>query len=274
MFVSGRKSPQMVRHVRPPVGWLALVAIMVLSGCASKHDQLVAFLRPHESEVSTGHYVVRPPDTIAIHTPDAPELDGATQTVRPDGKVVLRLIGEVDVAGLTTEEIATKLKTQLSRFYVDPEVLVEVVGYRSQFYYVFGEVNSAGPKCYTGRDSLLKALAEAQPTYLAWRSQIKILRPSPNEDERKTIIVDLDRMLSGGDTANDILLQEGDVIQVPPTPLAWVGHRVREVMYPVTPVTSAYGAGSDPIQSTRTYSEGLGTDSNDTDNNYRRRLFR
>jgi protein involved in polysaccharide export with SLBB domain len=262
----------MVRHVRPPVGWLALVAL-ALSGCATTHDQLVAFLHSQETEVSTGHYVVRPPDAISIHTPDAPELDGATQTVRPDGKVVLRLIGEVDVAGLTTEEIAVKLKAQLSRYYVDPEILVEVVGYHSQFYYVFGEVTGPGPKRYTGRDTLLKALADAQPTYLAWRSQIKILRPSVNEADRKTIVVDLDRILNGGDLAGDILLQEGDVIQVPPTPLAWIGNRIREVMYPVGPLMSAYSTPLGPIDTHQEYEDNFGSSSDDTDHNHRRRFL-
>lgn len=272
MVVFGRRSSRTSPHVRASVGWLVVMMALAVSGCASKHDQLVAFLRSQEAEVSTGHYVVRPPDVIAVHSPDSAELDGATQTVRPDGKVVLRLVGEVDVAGLTTEEIAAKLKAQLSRYYVDPEVLVEVVGYRSQYYYVFGEVSGAGPKLYTGRDTLLKALADAQPTYLAWRSQIKILRPSVSEDDRKVIIVDLDRMLNSGDLTNDILLQEGDVIQVPPTPLAWIGHRIREVMYPVDPLMNAYSAPATPLAATQTYEDDFGSGS-DNSNHSRRRLL-
>lgn len=271
MVLFGRRRPRTTRQRRPVVGWFALTVALAAGGCASQHDQLVAFQRPQEVEVATGHYIVRPPDVIAIHSPDAEELDGASQTVRPDGKVVLRLLGEVDVAGMTTEEIAAKLKAQLSRYYVEPEVLVEVVGYRSQFYYVFGEVTAAGPKRFTGRDTLLRALAEAQPTFLAWRSQIKILRPSPDADERKTIVVDLDRMLNNGDTANDILLQEGDVVQVPPSPLAWVGHRIREVMYPVQPLMNAYSMPTDPINATHEYEDAFDDGSND---NHRRRVLR
>jgi protein involved in polysaccharide export with SLBB domain len=272
MVVFDRRSPRTARYVRPSVGWLTVLATLTVSGCAPKHDQMVAFLRSQEVEVSTGHYVVRPPDVIAIHSPDAPELDGTSQAVRSDGKIVLRLVGEVDVAGLTTEEIAAKLKAQLSRYYIDPEVLVEVAGYNSQFYYVFGEVSGPGAKRYTGRDTLLKALADAQPTFLAWRSQIKILRPSVTDEDRKTIIVNLDRMLNGGDLTNDILLQEGDVIQVPPTPLAWVGLRVRELMYPVEPVVNAYNMPTGPMQTTQTYQDGYGTESYDS-NYHRRRLF-
>ncbi len=238
-------------------GAIGLATALFAGGCASKHDQMVAFLRSHEAEVSTGHYVVRPPDALTINAPSAPEVDGAVQMVRADGKIVLRLLGEVDVAGLTTEEIAQKLKVQLARYYVDPEVVVQVSGYNSQFYYVFGEVSSPGPKRYTGRDTLVMALADAHPTFLAWRSQIRIVRPSVQEGGQKVITVDLDRMLRVGDQTMNILLQEGDAIEIPPTPLAWVGQRVRELMYPVSPVLEAYSSPAAAVTSTRTINEGV-----------------
>lgn len=167
MVVLGRRSPQTARHIRPLLGWLSVLAALTASGCASKHDQLVAFLRSQETQVATGQYVVRPPDVIAFHSPDAPELDGMNQAVRSDGKVVLRLIGEVDVAGLTTEEIAAKVKTQLSRYYVDPEVLVEVTGYNSQFYYVFGEVG--GPARSTSLAATRWLRRSPRPSRHFWR---------------------------------------------------------------------------------------------------------
>ena len=142
-------------------GAAALVFILS-AGCASTHDQIVAFLRANDAPVATGHYTVAPPDTIAFHAPGTGEIDGVVQRVRPDGKVSLRLLGEVHVAGLTTQEIVEKIKAQLSRYYIDPEVVVEVIGYRSQHYFVFGEVASPGPKPFTGRDTLIKALAASQ----------------------------------------------------------------------------------------------------------------
>jgi polysaccharide export outer membrane protein len=238
--------------------------LAMVSGCVTtQHDQLVDFVHSHESEVSTGHYTVHPPDTIAIHSPNVPEVDGTTQAVRTDGKVVLRLLGEVDVVGLTTGEIAEKLEAQLSRYYVDPEVVVEVARYNSQFYYVFGEVKSPGPKRYSGRDTLLKALADAEPTFLAWRSQIQVIRPTRDGRDSKTIVLNIDDMVKRGDLTNNFLLQEGDIIQVPPTPLAWVGHRIRELLYPLDPVVRAYTLPASAINATRTYEREFGSDDND-----------
>jgi polysaccharide export outer membrane protein len=242
--------------------WAALAAVPLAAGCASTHGQLVAFLRPNDAAVSIGHYTVNPPDAIAIHAPGAGEIDGVVQRVRPDGKVALRLLGEVHVAGLTTQEIAEKLKGQLSRYYIEPEVVVEVNRYRSQFYYVFGEVMRPGPKPYTGRDTLLKALADATPTFLAWRSQIRVMRPTPGEDPAKTIVIDLDKMIRTGGTEQNVLLQPGDVIEVPPTPLAWIGHRVRELLYPMEPVIEAYTGPAQVIRANETY---RGQDDDDDD---------
>ena len=263
-----RRNPQSAGNAWRWAGSFLAATALSLAGCATTHEQLVGFLRAHEVEVSTGHYVVRPPDSIVIHSPDVPEIDGTSQMLRPDGKVVLRLLGEVDVAGLTTEEIAAKLKTLLVRYYVEPEVMVEVAGYRSQYYYVFGEVAGAGPRPYTGRDTLLKVLAEAQPTYLAWRSQITVVRPAADGGESRRITVNLDRMLKQGDLTEDILLQEGDVIQVPPTPMAWVGHRIRELLYPVGPLMNAYTMPTAPLGATRQYEQEFG--SGDSDGNRRR----
>jgi polysaccharide export outer membrane protein len=241
----------------------------VLTGCANQRDQLIHFLRSQEQVVSTGDYRVAPPDALTVHAPLAPEIDGQTERVRPDGKITLRLVGEVQVAGLTTREIAAKIAQELSRYYVEPEVVVDVAQYASKYYYVFGEVYGPGPKPYTGRDTLTMALASARPNTFAWRSRIRITRPGPDAQRRATIIVDLDEMLRTGSTDQDILLQEGDIIEVPPTPLAWVGHQVRALMYPVSPVLNAYETPADFMDSTDTYH-----DRNRGDDNGRRRIFR
>jgi protein involved in polysaccharide export with SLBB domain len=249
---------------------IAALSLLALSGCAAtKHQELVSFVRAHETEVSTGSYIVRPPDVITINAPGAAEVDGTTQRVRSDGKIVLRLLGEVDVAGLTSAEIAVKLKAQLERYYVAPEVVVQVAGYYSQFYYVFGEVMPPGPKNYTGRDTLLQALADAKPTYLAWKSKVRVTRPAVDEPERRTIVVDLEHMLQTGDLTANVLLQEGDVIDVPPTPIAWVGHRVRELLYPVDPALRAYEGPAAAAVATEVYQHGPDWNDNHDDNNKR-----
>jgi len=233
---------------------LMLLGLAGAGGCAApNHERVTAFLRSHEAVVATASYLVYPPDVIAIRAPGAAEIDGTVQQLRPDGKVALQLLGEVYVAGMTAEQIAAKLRRLLARYYVDPEVVVQVAEYRSQAYYVFGEVARPGPVPYTGRDTLLRALALAQPTLLAWRSKIRVVRPPKGEGESEVLVVDLDRMVRTGDPEHNILLQPGDIIEVPPTPLAWLGHRVRELLYPFSPALHAYAMPARTIQATRVY---------------------
>jgi polysaccharide export outer membrane protein len=195
--------------------------------------------------VSSGEYRVTPPDAIAISATLADEIDGVVRQVRTDGKISLRLLGEVKVAGLTPKEIAAKLESMLSRYYVGAKVSVQVARYRSKTYYVFGQVSRPGAQAYTGRDTLLKALAAAHPTFLAWKSKIRVTRPSPEPGQQSQFIVDLDRMVQSGDTSQNVLLGEGDIVYVPPTPLAWMGLRLREVLYPIGP---AVAVATDPAE--------------------------
>src|SRR3990172_9095779 len=130
------------------------IALAGAGGCASKNVDTLHFLREHEHEVSAIEYRIGIPDGLAISAPRILEIDGEVQRIQPDGKINLRLLGEVKVVGMTAKEIAAKLEVLLSRYYVDPKISVRVVGYDSKKYYVYGQASGAGPKPYTGRDTL------------------------------------------------------------------------------------------------------------------------
>lgn len=222
---------------RSRLGFRAFLAPVIAMGiaapgCTPGDREINAFINAWEASVSASDYRVQPPDVISISSPNAPEVDGESQTIRQDGKVTLRLIGEVKVAGMTPVEIGRKLESLLGKYYVDPAVSVNVKGRGSKRFYVFGEVGGPGPFRYTGRDTLLQVLAAARPTFLAWRSQIKVIRPSHEEEKRRVMTVDADRMMREGKLDQNILLQEGDIVYVPPTPLAWVALRLRELLWP------------------------------------------
>ncbi|MEE8170052.1 MAG: polysaccharide biosynthesis/export family protein, partial [Phycisphaerae bacterium] len=208
-------------------------------GCADSSQEMRHFLRAHEHVVSGVEYRLAPPDAIFVSSAQAPEIDGEIQVIRPDGKISMRLLGEVKVSGLSTQEIAHKLESLLTRYYVRPQVSVRVAAYRSKHVYVFGQVSRKGALPYTGRDTLLHVVARAQPTFLAWKARTKVIRPGPEAGSRHEVIVDLDKLLTEGDTEKNFLLQEGDIVYVPPTPLAWVGLRIRELLFPVAPVAQA-----------------------------------
>lgn len=227
---------------RRRLGAVSFIAVLLMagaSGCSTSDKEVNAFLHEWETSVSATDYQVQPPDTIEISAAQAPEIDGEEQMVRSDGKVSLRLLGDVQVAGMTPVEISRKIEDMLREYYVDPKVNVLVTGRNSKRFFVFGQVNRAGAYNYTGRDSLLYVLSQAQPTFLAWKSQVKVIHPSHEIENRHVMTVDVDRIMEEGKLDQNVLLQDGDIVYVPATPLAWVGLRLQEVLWPVSPMVNA-----------------------------------
>lgn len=217
-----------------------LAVTLFLVGCAPRYQDLKVFTREHEQDVAASEYLIEPPDVLAIASPTCPELDGEAQPVGPDGKITLKLIGEVKVSGLTPREVAARLREMMAVYYVEPEVSVRVLAHESKKIFVFGEVSNPGARPFTGRDSLLSVLGTCRLNRGAWGAQVKVIRPGPSEDERHEIVVNVDRMMQTGDMRHNVLLQEGDIIFVPPTPLAWLGQRIDDVLHPLAGAGELY----------------------------------
>lgn len=239
---------------RVEVPWL-LVFLLTCSGCANRHEDLLKFLKDHEHSVTATEYRVGIPDAIGISAPRILEIDGTNQRVGVDGKISLRLLGSVRVVGLTPKEIAAKLQEQLKPYYEEPKVQVVVTEYASKKYYLFGEVDHEGPCSYTGKDSVIDALSLAGLTFISWRSEIRVIRPDPDPEQVVKIRVNLDHMMQTGDLRMNVLLEPGDIVYVPPTPLGWVGLRIQEVLYPFMPVFQAYQFPSNFMQAQDQYED-------------------
>ncbi len=250
---------------------LAMVTMTTYGGCSSTSQDLQAFLRADEHKVSASEYRITPPDVVMVSAPGVPEIDGDNQLVRVDGMISLRLLGEVRVVGMTPAEVSAKLEDMLQRYYHEPKVHVRVGGYNSKKYYVLGEVGSPGPQAYTGRDTLFEVLARCQPNQMAWKNQIKVIRPSADSTKKHVITVDADKLTQDGDLKMNFLLQEGDIVYVPPTPLAWLGMRIREVVWPFEEASRAYAIPQNFMQTTDYYRDHRDNDrsSGNNDNEFK-----
>lgn len=220
----------------------AFAAVSLIGGCYSPNpEDIQAWVKPHEVDVTAEYYVIQPPDTIEIVASQVPEIHLQSQQVRPDGKVSFESLGEIDVAGKTPSEVSDVLQEQVKTLYTlpgDHPIDVRIAVYASKAYYVLGQVARSGPRNYTGRDSLLTALATAQPTPTAWEERVQVIRPSIMEDDLPRIFeVDYKEMIVKGDISKDVLLEEGDIVYVPPTILASVGMVLEEF---ITPVARAF----------------------------------
>ena len=99
---------------------------------------------------------------------------------------------------------------------------------------LLGQVNQPGPRVYTGRDTLLTAISMSEPNPMAWLERIQIIRPSKDKNIDPAIFeLNFDRMMAHGDITKNVLLEEGDVIYVPPTVLGWTALKIEEFIRPI-----------------------------------------
>lgn len=227
--------------------WTILSLLIVsLSGCFSSNPKdISAFLMPSEVEVSTKNYILHPPDEIEIHCSKVPEIHIQRQQIRPDGRVSYEALGEFYVAGKTPAQVANEFRAQILELYQiegDNPIDVRVVAFRSKRYYVLGMVGSPGAQVYSGRDTVLGAIALAgSPTVLAWVDRIQIIRPSSVKNVKPKIFeFNYDRAAAHGDASKDVLLQAGDIIYVPPTILAAAAMKLEEFIRPIARAFSGY----------------------------------
>lgn len=230
-------------------GKMLIVAVLfagaaLLIGCHAKDESIQAWAKPYETNVTADRYVVQPPDELELRCAMIPEVNMQRQRVRPDGKISFEVLGDFDVAGKTPEEISADVGKRIKEHYVLEEanaVDVRVAIFASHVYYVLGQVARPGPRNFSGRDRTLTAIADAQPNSLAWQRMIQVVRPTAEEDTDPLVFsIDFKKMAATGDIRKDVLLQEGDIIYVPPTLLAALGLVIEEFISPIA--RAFYGA--------------------------------
>jgi polysaccharide export outer membrane protein len=156
-------------------------------------------------------YHIGPQDVLQIDVWKEPEIT-RTIPVRPDGKISLPLLNDVQAAGLTAMQLAGNIRQGLTKFLNNPQVTVTVTQINSRRVFVTGEVGKSGALPLLPGMTVLQALSTSGGfTQFARVKDIYILR---NEGGRQVKIpYDYKQVIKG--KKEDILLQPGDVIVVP-----------------------------------------------------------
>ena len=191
-------------------------------------------------DVSNEAYVVDAPDEISIKAPNIKEIDGVKQVVRADGKISLNLLEEVKVAGLTPVQIQQALTDRAKKFYVNPDIKIEVTA-NSKFFMIFGRGAVTQKKVpYTGNDSIIKALAEAGLNENAWPEQVLLVRPGKDSSHPPArVVVNFRHMQETGDMSQNYAIQVNDIITLRDSPLASFNFKATQVLSPITGATEA-----------------------------------
>jgi polysaccharide biosynthesis/export protein len=143
-----------------------------------------------------------------------------TVTVRPDGKISLQGIGEVDVLGLTPAELDTVLTLEYAKILVNPNVAVIVKNFGGQRVFVAGEVEKPGAYDITKGMTLLRAIAGAGGHKKTAKLGSVILIRLDDEKRAEATRVDLSLHSMAKTLSRDIPVQANDIIYVPRTIIA------------------------------------------------------
>jgi polysaccharide biosynthesis/export protein len=188
------------------------------------------------------NYVIGPQDQISITVVDETELTGKFR-VDGDGMFTYPYLGRVPAAGLTLTELQQKLTQLLQKDYIkNPQIRVEMDIYKSQSVYVIGKVRTPGKIQMTGTQmTLLEALAMAgSPTADASNEVIVVhpkkpipagTVPSPNEKNEGEEIRVNRRDLELGRVGQDVMLRDGDIINIPEAQRFYITGWVRNPGY-------------------------------------------
>ncbi len=153
-------------------------------------------------------------DILQITVWKDPDASVPSAIVRPDGKITIPLIKEVEVVGLTPTAAEKTITERLDKVIQGVDVTVIVKDIQSKKIYVIGAVKKEGTLQYTYRMSVMQALTEAGGlTDYAKRKKIYILRNEGGKDYR--LPFDYDAVIKGQKMEQNIQLLAGDTIVVP-----------------------------------------------------------
>jgi polysaccharide export outer membrane protein len=136
-----------------------------------------------------------------------------TLPVRPDGKISLPLINDIQAAGLTPMELRDSITEKLKKYIADPRVTVVVTAMNSRRVFVSGEVVHTGAIPLLPNMTMLQALAAAGFTQFANLKGIYVLRMENGKQVK--LPFNYKAVIKGNHPEQNILLKPGDTVVVP-----------------------------------------------------------
>lgn len=193
-------------------------------------DETITLARPAATPISpelqeaiTAYdYAIGVGDTLFITVYEHPELTAPAgnqnqgnlvgNRVRADGTIYYPYAGPVPVAGRTVEEVRQELTERLAEFITQPQIDLRVLQFRSQRFFVTGQVNDPGPKPitdipFTVLDAINQAGGLAEGAN--WHDAL-LLREDGEE-----VTISIYEMLNNGRLDQNRLLRHGDVLHIP-----------------------------------------------------------
>jgi polysaccharide export outer membrane protein len=197
---------------------LALCQVGALRAGSQNAEEKTAPASTHsasspKSATNDPTYIIGEADVLDINVWKEPDVS-RTVPVRPDGKISLPLLNDVQAAGLTPMQLQQQITEKLRKFLTEPQVTVIVTQINSQRVYIMGEVNRPGTFPLVPKMTILQLITTAGGfTQFANTGKIRIVR---NENgKQKTYTFNYKELMQGRHPEQNIELKPGDSIVVP-----------------------------------------------------------
>jgi protein involved in polysaccharide export with SLBB domain len=179
-------------------------------------------------------YLLSPGDVVDVQFFYNPELNQKVQ-IRPDGRISLRLVGDVELARKTVPAAIRELEIAYKNILKTPSISLQIEGYAAQKVYVGGEVARAGTVSMPGELTVLQALMEAGgPLHSASNKELVLIR----RDDQGVPSIHKLSMRNTKDTPSEIMttkLRAYDIILVPESKISKVDHWVDDYLRKMDP---------------------------------------
>lgn len=201
---------------------VAIIASGLLISCASQQQSTVASKAAALTASSPSQpapYLIQPGDQLDIKFFYNPELN-ETVTVRPDGKISLQLVDEIQAADLAPAALDKVLTEKYAYELKKPMITVIVRSFGGQRIYVGGEVNRQGLLTLAGAMTPLQAVFNAGGFMETANPASAIIIRKGLDNRPVPIEINLDDAMEGKIGSADFLLQPDDVVYVPKSAIA------------------------------------------------------
>lgn len=169
-------------------------------------------------KATTGEYLMRSGDQLQIVVYGHEDLStrpGVSYTpyvVRPDGKLAMPLIGDVNCQNRTVPEVTQEITNRLAEYIIDPQVTINITKLGTTRVYVLGEVRQQGLYELEKSHNLIDAVAKAGGfTQKSAKRKVYVVRKGMEDFVTQ---VDMKDLLQKGFQKGNIELQEGDAVYI------------------------------------------------------------
>ena len=168
--------------------------------------------RPGDPVVPPG-YVIGPDDMLSIVFWKDKEMSADAQ-VRPDGRIALPLINEVQAAGLTPDQLRERITEESKKYMEDASVTVVVRQINSRKAFITGEVNKPGTYPLTAPTTVMQLIAMAGGLREYANSKKIVIMRSENGQQRR-LPFNYKDIIEGKNLQQNVELKPGDTVVVP-----------------------------------------------------------